>query len=176
MAERKVPGAVDDAEFPVEFAKGPVPVDTVRLDAALETFPVMEQQTLAIAHSAFLCDLFQRRFGVLVREMVEMPPAFVAPGENPVVRTAFVTGMEFTGRHVMPGDIRMPELVQQLAGERRRTHEDHLLLTLGWHLLRHEIDPGEMGVINGQTVVVLDLDPFVLSMGGKPMDGNEGGC
>ena len=71
--------------------------------------------------------------------------------------------MEFTGRYVMPGDIRMFELVQQLTSERSRTNEDHFLLTLQGHLFRHEIDAGELWVIDRQAVMALDQDPLLLS-------------
>ena len=76
---------------------------------------------------------------------------------------------------MMPGDIRMLELVQQLTSERSRTNEDHILLTLLWHLFRHEIDAGEMRVIDRQAVVALDLNPIDLPVGGNPKGGNGQG-
>lgn len=69
---------------------------------------------------------------------------------------------------MMPGDIRMLELVQQLTCERSRTNKDHILLTLLWHFFRYEIDAGEMRVIDRQAVVALDLNPIDLPVGGNP--------
>ena len=64
---------------------------------------------------------------------------------------------------MMPGDVGVFELVQQLAGERSRTDENHIFLRLLGHILRHEIDAGELGVIDRQAVVALDKDPLLLS-------------
>jgi len=64
---------------------------------------------------------------------------------------------------MMPGDVGVLELVQQLAGERSRADEDHILLRLLGHFLRYEVDAGELGVIDRQTVVILDKDPLLLS-------------
>ena len=63
---------------------------------------------------------------------------------------------------MMPGDVGVLELVQQLAGERSRADEDHILLRLLGHFLRHKIDAGELGVIDRQTVMALDQDPLLL--------------
>ena len=64
---------------------------------------------------------------------------------------------------MMSGDVGVLELVQQLAGERSRADENHIFLRLLWHILRHEIDAGELGVIDRQAVVALDQDPLLLS-------------
>ena len=64
---------------------------------------------------------------------------------------------------MMPGDVGVFELVQQLAGERSRTDEDHILFHLLGHILRYEIDAGELWVIDRQAVVALDKDPLLLS-------------
>ena len=64
---------------------------------------------------------------------------------------------------MMPGNVGVLEFVQQLAGERSRADEDHILLHLLGHILRHEINAGELGVIDRQAVVALDQDPLLLS-------------
>ena len=76
---------------------------------------------------------------------------------------------------MIPGDIRMLELVQQLSGERSRTYEDHILLSLLGHFLGHEIDTGEMRVIDRQTVMALNLDPGALPVGWNPVGRNGQG-
>ena len=57
---------------------------------------------------------------------------------------------------MMPGDVGVLELVQQLAGERSSADEDHILLRLLGHILRYEIDTGELGVIDRQTVMTFN--------------------
>ena len=64
---------------------------------------------------------------------------------------------------MVPGDIGVFELVQQLTGERSRADEDHIFLRFLGHFLRHEIDAGELGVIDRQAVVTFDQDPLLLS-------------
>ena len=64
---------------------------------------------------------------------------------------------------MMPGDVGVLELVQQLAGERSRTDEDHILLHLLGHILRYEVYAGELWVIDCQAVVALNKDPLLLS-------------
>ena len=64
---------------------------------------------------------------------------------------------------MVSGDIRVLELVQQLTGERSRADEDHIFLRFLGHILRHEVDAGELGVIDRQTVVTFDQDPLLLS-------------
>ena len=64
---------------------------------------------------------------------------------------------------MMTGDVGVLELVQQLAGERSRANEDHILLRLLGHFLRYEVDAGELWVIDRQAVVALDQDPLLLS-------------
>ena len=91
MSEGHVPGTVDHAQFPTDLTQGPVPIYALRLNASLETLSIMEQKTLAVTHSSFLGNRFQGWFGVLVRVVVEVSPAFLAPGENSIVRTAFVS-------------------------------------------------------------------------------------
>ena len=63
---------------------------------------------------------------------------------------------------MMPGDVGVLELVQQLARERSSADEDHILLRLLGHILRYEIDARELGIIDRQAVMALDQDPLLL--------------
>ena len=170
MTERQVPGAIDDAEFPSNLAQGSVPVDALRLHASLEPLPVMEQEALAEPHSAFQGNGFQGRFGVLVGVVVEMPAALCAPGENAVVRATLIALIKRSRRNMVPRNVRMPELIQQLPREGCRAYEDDILLALPGHLPGHEINPREMGIINRQAVMILDGYAQGLSLRGHPVD------
>ena len=64
---------------------------------------------------------------------------------------------------MMSGDVGVLELVQQLTGERSRADENHIFLRLLGHFLCHEINAGELWVIDRQAVVALDKDPLLLS-------------
>ena len=76
--------------------------------------------------------------------------------------------MELAGRNVVAGDVRVLELVQPFSGERSCADENDLLFALGRHLLSHEVNPAEPGVIDRQAVVVLDQDA-----GNLPGSGNQ---
>lgn len=91
VSERHVPGTVDHAQFPADLTQSPIPIYALGLNASLETLTIMEQKTLAKTHSSILGNRFQWRFGIHVRVIVKVPPAFFAPGENSIVRTAFVS-------------------------------------------------------------------------------------
>ena len=175
MTERKVPGAIDYAKLSPDFAQGPVAIDPFGLDASLEPLPVVEEHALAESHPSFLGDSPERRFGVLVGVVVEMPSALDAPGEDSIVRTAFVTLLEIPRRDVVSGYVRMLELIQPLSRKGCGTYEDDVILAFQGHLFRDEIDSLEMGIIDGQAVVVLDRDTLRLTSGGEgPQD--QGKC
>lgn len=174
VTERKIPGAIDYTKFSADFAQGPVAVDPFGLDASLEALPVMEEHALAESHPSFLGDSPERRFGVLVGVVVEMPSALDAPGKDSVVRTAFVTLLEIPRRDVVSGYVRMLELVQPLPSKGCGTYEDHVILAFERHLFRNEIDSLEMGIIDSQAVVILDRDTLRLASDGEsPQDQGE---